>query len=280
MHMSEHTSGDRIRFHQDHANLFDVPLDLRTFASQRKIEAEVSEVHQGTCGRTAMKTVERWRVAFRNGAFRDQFLVSAIALPVIAVVLRIYLSHIETRPGTSIADPLLSLFPPVDLNWLIFAVLYSGLLLGLVSLLMYPYRFLLTMRALASLMLLRIAALFLFPLDTTSGGIPLADPIMQFPPLRFTGSHGLFFSWEVAVFSLLVFSSRWKDVKIIYVCAIVLLSVLLILQRAEYSIALLSGPCFAYAAFGFARFMTVRDAGEFREQVGIVRKATVTVRNN
>ncbi len=227
-----------------------------------------------------MKTLERWRVAFRNGAFRYQLLVSAIALPVVAVVLRIYLSHIETRPGTSIPDPLLSLFPPVDLNWLIFAVLYSGLLFGLVSLAMYPYRFLLTMRALASLMLLRIGALFLFPLDTISGGIPLSDPIMQFPPLRFTGSHGLFFSWEVAVLSLLVFSSRWKDVKIIFVCASVLLSVLLILQRAQYSIALLSGPCFAYAAFGFAKYMTVRDVSEFREQAGTEKKAMVTVRNN
>ncbi len=227
-----------------------------------------------------LKSIDGWRAAFRIGAFRDQFLITVVALPVTVVILRVYLDHIEVRGGVNIPDPLLSLFAPVDLNWVIFAVLYSGLLLGLVSLALYPFRFLLAMRALTALILLRIASLFLFPLDTIPGGIPLDDPIVRLPALRFTGSHGLFFCWETAVLTLLILTARWRDVKIIFVCATVVLSILLILQRAQYSIALVAGPCFAYVAYGFARYITVRDISEVREFAPPEKKTTFTVRNN
>ena len=227
-----------------------------------------------------LKSVETWRAAFRNGAFRDQFLISSIALPVTAVILRVYAEHIESRAGVSIPDPLLAVLPSIDLNWVIFAVFYSGLIFGFVSLAMHPYRFLQTTRALALLILLRILSLFLFPLDTVQGGIPLSDPILRFPPLRFTRSHGLFFCWETAVLVLLSLTSRWKDMRIIFAGAAILMSILLLLQRAQYSICIVAGPCFAYVAFGFARYITVKDAGESREFGGIEKKIVVTARNN
>ena len=208
------------------------------------------------------RSVENWFGAWRNAAFRNQFLVSIVALPVVVVIMRIYLDHVEMRSGVVVPDPLLTIFPGVDLNWVIFALLYSGILLGFVSLFFYPFSFLLTIRAFAVMALLRIVSLYLVPLDPAAGSIPLADPIVHVPALHFTGARSLFFCWETATMALLAMTARWRDMKIIFAIAALVISVLILFQRAQYSIDIVAAPCFAYAAFGVAKFITVRDIGK------------------
>ena len=111
------------------------------------------------------KVVDRWRTAWRLRAFRDQFLVSIIGLIITVVVMRIYLGHIELRAGVVLNDPLLSIIPKVELNWITFTLVYSGMLLGLASLVLHPFRLLLTTRALILMILLRIMCLYFLPLD-------------------------------------------------------------------------------------------------------------------
>lgn len=209
-----------------------------------------------------LKSVRNWRLAWQVGAFRDQFIISIVALPVAAALMRIFLGYAETRPGVVLPDPLLSIVAPVELNWVIFAVLYSGMLLGLVSLTSSPFLFLLTMRAWTLLMVFRMASLFLISLVPVQGGYQLVDPIIRVPALQMSSSHALFFCWEVATMSLLAFTARWKDMKTIFACAGGLISLLLLLQRAQYSIDILAAPCFAYAALGLAKYLTVRDIAE------------------
>ena len=211
-----------------------------------------------------LKSVENWRIAFRVAAFRGQFIQSIIALPVAAILMRIYLDHVEVRTGFMIPDPLLTIFPAIELNWVIFAVLYSGMLLGLVSLVASPYAFLLTMRAWTLLMLFRIAGLFLLPLEPGLGSVPLVDPIVRIPALQMSGTHALFFCWEAATMALLAFTARWRDMKIIFGSACGLLSLLLLLQRAQYGVDIIAAPCFAFASLGLARFLTARDIAEAR----------------
>lgn len=225
------------------------------------------------------KSVEGWRAAWKNRIFRDQFLVGLVAFPVTSVLMRLYLDDVEMRSGIVFADPLASVSSPVDLNWVIFAILYSGLLLGLISLSLYPFRLLLTMRALVVLAVLRMACLFLFPLGSAPGAIPLSDPIIQLPALQFTGQYGLFFCWEVATLALLSMTSRWKDLRIIFAGATVVLAALLLFQHAQYSIAIIAAPIFAYAAYGMARYTTARDVREVRE-IDHISRTTVAVGRN
>jgi len=210
------------------------------------------------------KSVEIWRVALRLRAFRDQFLIAVIALPITVVIMRVYLNRVEMRNGVVLPDPMLSIIPSLELNWVIFAVMYSGMLLGIVSLSLYPFRFLLMMRAFVLMIPLRIVCLFLLPLGPIPGGIPLVDPIVHFPVLRFASSHGLFFCWETATMVLLALTAQWKDMKMIFTSAAIVVSLLLLLQHAQYTIGIVAAPCFAYAAFGLARAITVRDIRELR----------------
>lgn len=207
---------------------------------------------------------DSWRTAWRVGAFRDQFLVSILGLIIAVVAMRFYLGRLELRTGVLLNDPLLSIVPAVELNWIIFTIVYSGMVFGLASLVLYPFSFLLTMRALILMILLRILCLYLLPLDPPAGSIPLVDPLVQMMALRFVSPHALFFSWETATMALLALTARWRDVKIIFACAAAVISVLLLLQRTHYTIDVVAAPCFAYAAFGLAKWITVRDIGELR----------------
>lgn len=210
------------------------------------------------------KFVDRWRTAWRLRAFRDQFLVSIIGLIITVVVMRVSLGHLELRAGVVLNDPLLSIIPKVELNWITFTLVYSGMLLGLASLVLQPFRLLLTIRALILIILLRLICLYLLPLEPPPGHIPLVDPIVQMPALQFITPRGLFFAWETAMMVLLALTAPWRDVKIIFACMALIISILLLVQRVHYTIDVVAAPCFAYAAFGLAKWITVRDIGELR----------------
>lgn len=201
--------------------------------------------------------VESWRSAWRIRAFKDQFLVSCAGLLVALILMGLFLDYVETRSGIVLYDPLLSLFSPADFRWVIYSLFYSGMLLGIISLCLHPYSFLLAMRAFVVVILLRIVCLFFLPLDPPSGSIPLMDPLIQLPGVLPVLTRDLFFSWHTALLTLLVFTVPWKDMKIIFTCAAAAVSLFLLLQHAHYTIDVVAAPCFAYVAYGIARWRTV-----------------------
>jgi hypothetical protein len=203
--------------------------------------------------------VSRWRSAWRLRDFRDQLLVSLTVLLVAIILTLVFLDYIETRTGLILHDPLLSLFSPTDLRWITFSLIYSGLLLGLVSLFLYPFSLLLALRAGIAVMLLRMVCLFLLPLDPPPGMIPFLDPFIQIPGAHPVFTRDLFFSWQIAVLAIFAFTAQWRDLKIIFSCVAVAVAVLLLLQHVHYTIDLVAAPCFAYVAYGLAKWLTIEE---------------------
>ena len=206
------------------------------------------------------KFVQNWRTAWGIPIFREQFLTSIIALLVALVAIRLFLDFIETRPGVVLHDPILSFLPAVDLRLIAFSLVYSGMLLGFISLSLYPFSFLLAMRACVVLILARIVCLSLLPLDPPAGIIPFADPFIQLPDVRPVYTRDLFFSWHIALLSLFVYTARWRDMKLIFAAGALVISILLLLQHVEYTIDIVAAPCFAYMAYGVAKRLTIREA--------------------
>jgi hypothetical protein len=210
------------------------------------------------------KFINRWRNAWRIRFFRDQFFVSIAGLLVVLVVTLLFLDYVERRSGSMLEDPLLSLLSPVDLKWITFSLVYSGVLLGFVSLGLYPFNFLLAIRAFFVMMLLRITCLFFLPLDPPAGFIPLIDPFVQLAGMAPVFTRDLFFSWHTATIALFAFTVQWKDMKIIFSCTAGVVSALLLLQHAHYTIDVIAAPCFAYVAYGIARWMTIENVAELQ----------------
>jgi len=204
------------------------------------------------------KVTDRWRNAWKIHAFKEQSLVTLAGVIVALVLIRVFLDYVETRPGVVLPDPLVPLLPAVDLKWITYSVFYSGILFGLISLLLYPFALLLTLRALVVLIVLRIVFLFLLPLDPPAGHIPLIDPFIQ-PPDQPPLTRDLFFSGHVATLALLGNTARWRDMKIIFFSTAVVVSVLFLFQHVHYTIDLVAAPCFAYVAYGVTKLITVGE---------------------
>lgn len=206
-----------------------------------------------------VKFVDDWRGAFRRGEFRDQFFVTLAALLVAVLLMRAFMGYIGARMGAVLHDPVLDLFSPASFAWITFTLIYAGFLLGLVSLVARPFSFLLALRALVVLILIRGICQYFLPLDPPPDAIPLADPFIRVPGFRPVIARDLFFSWHTALLALLAFATQWRDLKVILGLLALLVSVLMLLQHAHYTIDLVAAPCFAYAAYGFAKAVSVQE---------------------
>lgn len=161
----------------------------------------------------------------------------------------LFTGWVETRTGALLDDPLLSSLPAVDLSWPIFAVIYGGLLAGLLLMLRRPRAILHFLRAYTLLVLLRIVAMYLTPLD------PPADMILLVDPLAGAGPGGaltrdLFFSGHTATMVLLLLSMRRPLERIIFTLATIALAGMLLLQHVHYTVDILAAVVFAWTCFG------------------------------
>ena len=205
------------------------------------------------------KFVNDWRTAWRNRFFREQFLISLIALLLAMVLMRLFLSYVETRNGIGLPDPLLPLLGPFDLKWIVYGFIYSAFLLALASFALRPFALLVVLRGMTLLILLRVVFLYLLPLDPPPGIIPLADPFLRMPVVFPPTSRDLFFSWPTAVLTLFGFSAQWRDIRIIFYSAAGVVSLLLLLQHAHYTLDVLAAPVFAFVAYVVARENSLRE---------------------
>jgi len=205
------------------------------------------------------KFTDGWRRALRSREFRDQLFLTFAALLVAVLLLRAFMSYIGARMGAILHDPLLDLFTPASFVWITFSLIYAGFLLGIVSLVVHPFSLLLALRAFVVLILLRAICQFFLPLDPPADAIPLADPFIRFPGFRPVLARDLFFSWHTAFLALLAFVTQWKDLKAVLSLLALIVSVLMLLQHAHYTIDLIAAPCFAYASYGLARSITVQE---------------------
>jgi hypothetical protein len=203
--------------------------------------------------------VSGWQSALRSRQYRDQLLVTFGALIVTVLLMRAFMDFIAARMGAVLRDPFLELFTPASFTWITFSLIYAGFLLGIVSLFARPFSFLLALRALVVLIILRAVCQYFLPLDPPADAIPLVDPFIRVPGFRPVIVRDLFFSWHTSLLALLSFLTVWKDLKIILALLALIVSILMLVQHAHYTIDLIAAPCFAYAAVALAKLVSVQE---------------------
>ncbi len=205
---------------------------------------------------------ERWRDAWRDRGFRYRLVLSVLALAVVLECFARFLGWVETRPGITLPDPILSLFSPVDFSWTTFAVIYGSLVAGIVLLARHPRRLLLAIQAYLLMLITRAAAMALTPLDPPPAMILLRDPFVEFFGTGQNLARDLFFSGHVATIWLLQFSVPGRASKIVFNLLAILVSACVLLQHVHYSIDVFAAPFFAYVCYRIILFITVGDTRE------------------
>lgn len=194
---------------------------------------------------TAVSISLQWKQATAEKRFFTWLVLTLAYLILLVVFLNWFLPYINQRQGFLLEDPLLSVIPPVDLSAWIFPVIYLSVLAAFIYLLGYPERFLRTMMSFALVYSLRVLTLYLVPIASPQGCIPLADPIMLH--FAYDGriiTRDLFFSGHTACMLTLVLAVQKKALKLFLAAGLIAVIVMLLFQHAHYTIDILGALIF------------------------------------
>ena len=204
-------------------------------------------------GPAKRKTISgAWREALRDPGFRVRIALVPPALVAALAGMARFLDAVERRPGVVLPDPVLALLPPRDLTWITFGLIYLGLAVGVGWLLRQPRRLLLALEAYVAMVLFRVAAMWVVPLEAPEGLIPLNDPLVRlFGPSKLL-TKDLFFSGHTSTLFLLalaVTSPRWRA---LFLACTAGVAICVLWQHVHYAIDVLAAPFFAYGAWRVA----------------------------
>ena len=188
-----------------------------------------------------------WSGAFKNKNFKLQFIITALVLAVLLPSLSYFFAYIEARQGYQVKDVILNLAEPVDVSVYTFLVIYSVAILAIIIGLPRPFLFLRAVQAYVLMLLLRLITLYFVPLNAPENIIPLNDPFIEkffYGQVRIT--KDLFFSGHVATVCLLYWVNPIKKLNLLYMAAVILVSIFIMLQRVHYSFDVLAAPVFTW----------------------------------
>jgi membrane-associated phospholipid phosphatase len=190
-----------------------------------------------------------WIDSYKLKNIQYKLLISVIILAVVLYFYSRFLNYVETREGFAFGDPVLNLFHPIDLTWLIFSLIYLSLLTGIVILLRNPVRLIFTLQVYTVLILFRMAAMYSVPFNPPPEMIPLNDPFVQFFGTGKLLTKDLFFSGHTATLFLLFLVIDKKPFKQIFFLFTFIVGISVILQHVHYFIDVLAAPFFTFGSF-------------------------------
>lgn len=157
-----------------------------------------------------------------------------------------FLEFVERRPGATLHDPLLALFPAVDLTWITFLIIYAGVIGAIILLLRDPEQFLRALQTYSLTAAVRMAAMWLMPLDPPAGMIALKDPIVEFFGGGNTLTRDLFFSGHTSTLLIVALVLPGRRARLVFFSATAAVGVCVILQHVHYAVDVLAALFFAY----------------------------------
>ena len=192
-----------------------------------------------------------WLPLLKTSKFRIQFFLTIIFLLLALFVYRKFLDFAEARPGIVIPDPILNLYNPIDLTWLIFGLIYLCLIIGVFVLARNPEKLLLAFQTYTAVVIVRIIAMYLMPFEAPEKLIVLKDPFVEMFGSGEALTKDLFFSGHTATLFLLFLVVESKRLKYVFLISAIVVGVSIVLQHVHYVIDVFAAPFFTYACFIF-----------------------------
>lgn len=180
-----------------------------------------------------------------------QFLIGIFILSLEVISLPVFFHYIQNRPGVVLQDPFLAFIPmtQVNLTYLIVPLTYLPILIFFILNIRNIFCLLHTLIAYEMLLALRLVCIFVAPLEAPVGNIPLAD-IFAYGSQVVT--KDLYYSGHTASLFLFFLLAKNKSLKTFIGIDLIILIVLLMSQRAHYSIDYISAPFFSFGCYYLA----------------------------
>jgi membrane-associated phospholipid phosphatase len=110
------------------------------------------------------------------------------------------------------------------------------------------------LQAYSLLGVIRMAAMYIIPLNPPPDMIPLNDPFVEYFGTGRLLTKDLFFSGHTATLFLLFLTVQSKKLKILFLTCTIALGLSVLLQHVHYSIDVLAAPFFTYTCFHIILF--------------------------
>lgn len=198
-----------------------------------------------------------WKASFSNRYFRIEFIVTIFLLASVLLTLTSFLNYIELREGVVFNDPVLNLYEPVNATWFTFGLIYFSLITAIFFFIKNPGLLLKAFQSYIMLVIIRMTAMYLLPLNPPVKMIPLNDPFVELFGTGEILTKDLFFSGHTATLFLLFLLADLKSLKLFLLISTVMIGIFVLLQHVHYSIDVFAAPFFAYCSFKFTEI--IRD---------------------
>lgn len=199
-----------------------------------------------------------WKDYLRHPRGRWELLVAIAMIALAMVGFAHFVDFIEARPGARLNDPLLRLTTPIDLTWPIFLLVYGSLIAGVGALLRHPQRLVFALQLYALMVVSRIMAMYLLPLDPPAHMIALRDPIVELFGTGQLLTRDLFFSGHTATLFILFLTANRRVTRIAFMLLTLVVAAAMLLQHVHYSVDVLAAFFFTYADYALLRKFRVR----------------------
>src|ERR1035437_5978863 len=157
-----------------------------------------------------------WKIFLIRNHNKKELFFTVILLAAVLLSFTRFLNYVELRAGFTFRDPLLKLFTPFDLTWVIFGLIYAGLIIAIFFFIKDPHLFLTALQSYLVLVIFRTAAMYLLPLNPPPDMIPLNDPFVQIFGSGEILTKDLFFSGHTATLFLLFLVANKRILKVIF----------------------------------------------------------------
>lgn len=190
-----------------------------------------------------------WKEFLKSKKSKIELGITLVLLVVVLASLANFLNFVEARQGVVLPDPILNLFNPIDLTWLIFVLIYISLFVAIATLSKNPKELLFAIQVYTLMVAVRILAMYLLPLQPPEKMIVLNDPLVEFFGTGQTLTKDLFFSGHTATLFLLFLVSQKKLIKTVFLISTIAVAIAVLLQHVHYTIDVFGALFFTYACY-------------------------------
>jgi len=199
-----------------------------------------------------------WKIFLKDKKNLSEFIITMIILTVILISFSQFLNSVEQREGVVLSDPLLKAFNPIDLTWLIFALIYLCLIIFIIKTFNKPDRLLLAFQAYGLMVIFRTIAMYLTPFEAPETLLVLDDPFVQLFGKGDILTKDLFFSGHTGTLFLLFLLAQNKILKSFFLISTILVGTAVLLQHVHYAIDVFVAPFFAYSSYRIIKNLQIK----------------------
>ncbi|HED05151.1 MAG TPA: hypothetical protein ENI61_00535 [Ignavibacteria bacterium] len=193
-----------------------------------------------------------WKNTLSDNTFKNELIVTIIILIITLFLFTRFLNFVQSRQGVVLPDPILNLFRPINLTWIIFGLIYASIITAILSLANKPKLLVIAFQTYSLMLIFRFLAMYSIPLDPPMHMIVLKDPFVELFSNGSILTKDLFFSGHTATLFLLFLVVDNKILKYTLLVFTIIVGVCLLIQHVHYTVDVISAPFFSYASYRIA----------------------------